>query len=125
MDSIIYNAITGYYNVLSKLGYFRYEDAFRILVLCFFRDFVYNDFRGLLSREDYLEIEQALNCLYGTNCLIPYPDYLKMSKLHLGETTELASRLKALENEKVLKAGDLSEQLSGSDIIIVSEGKDE
>ena len=125
MDSIIYNAITGYYNVLSKLGYFRYEDVFRILVLCFFRDFVYNDFRGLLSREDYLEIEQALNCLYGTNCLIPYPDYLKMSKLHLGETTELASRLKALENEKVLKAGDLSEQLSGSDIIIVSEGKDE
>lgn len=125
MDSIIYNAITGYYNVLSKLGYFRYEDVFRILVLCFFRDFVYNDFRGLLSREDYLEIEQALNCLYGTNCLIPYPDYLKMSKLHLGETTELASRLKALENEKVLKAGDLSEQLSGSDIIIVSEDKDE
>lgn len=125
MDSIIYNAITGYYNVLSKLGYFRYEDVFRILVLCFFRDFVYNDFRGLLSREDYLEIEQALNCLYGTNCLIPYPDYLKMSKLHLGETTELASRLKALENEKVLKAGDLSEQLSCSDIIIVSEDKDE
>lgn len=125
MDSIIYNAITGYYNILSKLGYFRYEDVFRILVLCFFRDFVYNDFRGLLSREDYLEIEQALNCLYGTNCLIPYPDYLKMSKLHLGETTELASRLKALENEKVLKAGDLSEQLSGSDIIIVSEDKDE
>ena len=125
MDSIIYNAIKGYYDILSKLGYFKYEDVFRILVLCFFRDFVYNDFRGLLSREDYLEIEKALSCLYGTNCLIPYPDYLKMNKLHLGETTELANRLKALENEKVLKAGDLSEQLSGSDIIIVSEGKDE
>lgn len=125
MDSIIYNAIKGYYDILSKLGYFKYEDVFRILVLCFFRDFVYNDFRGLLSREDYLEIEKTLSCLYGTNCLIPYPDYLKMNKLHLGETTELASRLKALENEKVLKAGDLVEQMSNSDIIIVPENEDE
>ncbi len=125
MDSIIYNAIKGYYDILSKLGYFKYEDVFRILVLCFFRDFVYNDFRGLLSREDYLEIEKVLSCLYGTNCLIPYPDYLKMNKLHLGETTELANRVKALENEKVLKAGDLVEQMSNSDIIIVSENEDE
>lgn len=125
MDSIIYTTITGYYSTLNKLGYFKYEDVFRILVLCFFRNFVYNDYRGLLSKEDYLEIEKALDCLYGTNCLIPYPDYLKMGKLHLGETTELASRLKALENEKVLKAGDLREQLSNSDIIIVSESDDE
>ena len=125
MDNIIYQALTDYYHALELKGYMPHSQSLKLLVLCFYRDFVFHDYRGLLSRKDYLLIERALDCLWGSSCLIPYPDYLKMGKLHLGETTELASRLKALENEKVLKAGDLREQLSNSDIIIVSESDDE
>lgn len=103
MDNIVYNAISKYYTALSKLGYYGYGDVFKLLVLCFLRDFVYKDYRGVLSRKDYLTIERALNCLYGSSCLIPYPNYLKMGKLHLGETTELASRIDRIENTKVIK----------------------
>ena len=103
MDNIIYNAVTGYYSTLCKTGYFPYKDVYRLLLLCFYRDFVFNDYRGLLSREDYHEIEKALKCLYGTNCLIPYPDYLKMNKLHLGEVTEFAQRIRKIEDTPVLK----------------------
>lgn len=103
MDNIVYNAITQYYAALCKLGYYKYGDVFSLLVLCFFRDFVYEDYRAVLSKDDYSIIEKALNCLYGTNCLIPYPDYLKMSKLHLGSMTELAQRVQDLEDTNVLK----------------------
>lgn len=103
VDLVVLDALTGYYDTLGKLGYYKYKDVFRILVLCFYKDFVYADYHGLLSREDYKEIDRALNCLFGSNCLIPYPDYLKMGKLHLGEITEMASRMKVIEDTQVLK----------------------
>ena len=123
MDNIIYNAITQYYTAISKLGYYKYGDVFSLLVLCFLRDFVYQDYRGILSRSDYNVIEKALSCLFGSNCLIPYPDYLKMGKLHIGEMTELANRVRTLEDTKVLKAFDGSEE--DSDIMILAEEENE
>ena len=120
MDEIIYNALGSYYNVLEKKGYMSYANMQKLLLLIFYRDFVFHDYRGILSREDYLLIERALDCLWGSTCLIPYPDYLKMGKLHLGETTELANRLKALEESKILKAFD-ADGTSDSDIIITAE----
>ena len=122
MDNIIYNAIVKYYTALSKVGYYKYGDVFKLLVLCFIRDFVYHDYRGVLSRADYHIIERALNCLFGSSCLIPYPDYLKMSKLHLGEMTELAQRVKTIEDTEVLKAFDGDDE--NSDIMILSEDDD-
>jgi hypothetical protein len=91
----------------------------KLLVLCFYRDFVFHDYRGVITRDDYLLIERALDCLYGSTCLIPYPDYLKMNKLHLGAVTEMAQRVKTLENTKVLKAMDAIS--SDSDIIVIAE----
>ena len=77
VDEMIYGALSQYFSLLKKTGYYKYADVQKLLVLIFYRDFVFNDYRGLISREDYLVIERALNCLFGTTCLIPYPDYLK------------------------------------------------
>ena len=120
MDKFIYTSITQYYDALSRLGYHKYGDVYSLLVLSFLRDFVYEDYRARLSREDYHEIEKALNCLFGSSCLIPYPDYLKMGKLHIGEMTEMAQRVKNLEDTEVLKAFD-ADGTSDSDIVIVSK----
>ena len=120
MDNIIFNTITDYYKVLQRRGYHSYKDVKRILVLSFYRNFVMNDYRGLISREDYSYIERALNCLFGSTCLIPYPDYLKMGKLHIGEMTEMAQRVKTLEETDVLKAFD-ADGTGESDIIITAE----
>lgn len=120
MDEIIYNALGSYYNALEKKGYMSYANMQKLLLLIFYRDFVFHDYRGLLSREDYLLIERALDCLWGSTCLIPYPDYLKMGKLHLGEITELSHRVKTLEDTDVLKAFK-ADDTSDSDIIITAE----
>jgi hypothetical protein len=124
MDNIVYNSLYRYYTALSKLGYYKYKDVYRLLILCFLSDFVSHDYRGIISKEDYHVIDRALNCLFGSNCLIPYPDYLKMGKLHIGEMSELAQRVKTLENTDVLKAFD-AEDTSDSDIIITSEENEE
>ena len=122
MDNFIYNSITQYYDALSKLGYHKYGDVFSLMVLCFLRDFIYQDYRGIITQEDYHIIERALNCLYGSNCLIPYPDYLKMGKLHIGEMTEVVNRIKTLEETTVLKAFDGTSE--DSDIIILSDDEE-
>lgn len=119
MGETVYESLSAYYDALSKLGYMSQDKGNSLLLLSFFNEFVYNDYRGVISREDYRVIERALNCLFGSNCLIPYPDYLKMGKLHLGEMTELAYRVKKLENTEVIKATDLSAE--DSDVAIEEE----
>ena len=123
MDEILYNSLSSYFNALGYKGYMPYSQMQKLLVLIFYRDFVYNDYRGLISKDDYLMIERALDCLYGSTCLIPYPDYLKMGKLHIGEMTEMANRVKNLENTEVLKAFDF-EGSDDSDIAIVKNEED-
>ena len=124
MDEMIYNALSQYFTVLKKTGYYKYADVMKLLVLIFYNEFVFSDFRGKLSKADYQLIERALNCLYGTSCLIPYPDYLKMGKLHLGEISEMAQRVKTMEDTNVLKLIHDLENAEGdaeSDVIIVAE----
>lgn len=123
MDEILYNSLSSYFHALEYKGYMSYPQMQKLLVLIFYRDFVYNDYRGLISKDDYLMIERALDCLYGSTCLIPYPDYLKMGKLHIGEMTEVANRVKNLENTEVLKAFNF-EGSDDSDIAIVKNEED-
>ena len=92
--------------------------------MAFYWDFMYNDYRALLSKKDYRLIERALDCIYGTSCLIPYPDYLKMGKLRLGDMTEMAQRVKTLEETEVVKVIHDLNSVNGdsqSDVLIMAE----
>lgn len=124
MDEMIYNALVSYYHVLEVKGYMSHQHAVKLLVLTFFRDFMFEDYRGLITKEDYYELERALDCLYGSTCLIPYPDYLKMRKLHLGSMTEVAQRIKNIEETEVLKAIDADGTL-GSEVLVMGGDTEE
>lgn len=123
MDEILYEALTKYYHALELKGYMSQSHGVKLLVLGFYRDFMLHDYRGILSKEDYHLIEKALDCIYGTSCLIPYPDYLKMGKLHLGEITEISQRLKNLEDTEVVKVAHNLDDLD-SDIMVMSDEDD-
>lgn len=126
MDEILYNALTKYYHALELKGYMANSHTVKLLILIFFRDFVFHDYRGLITKEDYHLIEKALNCIYGSTCLIPYPDYLKMGKLYLGEMTEMAQRVKTLEDTPVLKLlnPEDAESNPNSDVLVVTGDED-
>ena len=124
MGDILFEALSKYYHALEIKGYMSKAHSEKLLVMAFYWDFMYNDYRALLSKKDYCLIERALDCIYGTSCLIPYPDYLKMGKLHLGEMTEMAQRVKTLEETEVVKViHDLDSVNSDpqSDIVITAE----
>jgi len=124
MGEMLYNSLSQYFATLQKTGYYKFSDMQKLLIFAFYKDFVYSDFRGILSRDDYRLIERALDCLYGSTCLIPYPDYLKMGNLHLGEITEMAQRMKNLENTNVLKLIHNLDEAEGeetSDVIVIAE----
>ena len=124
MGDILYEALTKYYHVLEVKGYMSKAHSAKLLIMAFYWDFIYNDYRALLSKREYCLIERALDCIYGTSCLIPYPDYLKMGKLHLGEMTEMAQRIKTLEETEVVKVIHDLDSVNGepqSDIVIMAE----
>lgn len=121
MDEIVFEALSKYFHALELRGYMSKIHSMKLLVLSFYRDFVFKDYRGMLSKRDYCFIEKTLDCIYGTSCLIPYPDYLKMGKLHLGEMTEMAQRLKTLEDTEVVKIIHETEEDTQSDVTVVME----
>ena len=123
MDELVYDSLSRYYHTLGLKGYVPYPQVYRLLLLIFFNNYVYNDYRGLITAEDYRVIGKALYCLFGSTCLIPYPDYLKMGKMKLGSTTEIITRLKNLEDTNVLKGFD-ADGASG-DIIITTEEEED
>ena len=103
MERIVYNTLCNYFHVLEMKGYMSNKDSNKALVLSFYWDYIYNMPGHILKRDEYMLVEKALDCLYGSTCLIPYPDYLKMGKLHLGQMEEIDARLTAVENTKVVK----------------------
>lgn len=124
MNELVYQALCHYYHILELRGYMPYKVMERLLILVFYKNYVYGDYRGLIGREDYGMIERALDCLYGTTCLIPYPDYLKMGKLYLGEISEMAQRVRALEDTPVLKLIHDQKDAEGpmdSDVLVIAE----
>ena len=98
MDKVLYDSLYRYFTTLAKIGTVSYNSVNKLLVLIFYKHFIYEDYRGNLSKEDYNIIEKALDCLFGSTCLIPYPNYLEMGKLHLGDMTEMAHRINDYEN---------------------------
>ena len=124
MDEILYNALSSYYHALELKGYMSKAHSDKLLVLAFYRDFMFHDYRAVLSKSDYRLIEEALDCLYGTSCLIPYPDYLKMGKLHLGEMTQRLKNLEETDVVKVIHNLNNAEDNLDSDICFVAEEDD-
>lgn len=103
MDEFVYSSLSHYFTALCKSGYYKQTDVEKLLILIFYRNFALNDYRGYISEEDYQYIDKALNCLYESNCLIPYPDFMRNGTLELGKVSELAHRMKEIENTKVVK----------------------
>ena len=104
MDKVLYDSLYRYFTTLTSVGNVSYNSVNKLLVLIFYKHFIYEDYRGNISKEDYNIIERALECLYGSTCLIPYPNYLGMVNLHLGDITEMAHRI--ADNESHIQEMD-------------------
>ena len=127
MDEFVYNSTAAYFHALEYSGYMSRKKSESLLVLLFYYNLIFNDYRGCVTKEYYHTIEQALNCLYGTNCLIPYPDYLKMGKLRLGEMAEIIARIESFAkitiDGQTVDVGEILERLDAIEATQVVKGK--
>ena len=110
MGERVYNSLTSYFTSLKNIGYRKQSDVNRLLVFIAIQELLDNDFRGLVAEEDYDIINKALYCLYGSTCLIPYPDYYNnrtMRTMYTGSMSELAHRVEGLEKDTAAMSTDL------------------
>lgn len=116
MDNVVLTAISRYFNMLSKFGYVNYDEVYNILYLILIRDFIYNDFYGYITEDDYRYIERSLYCLFGKSCFISYPEYLTMNNLNLGSISELAYMIKK-NKEDISKVIDSINEIKKTRVI--------
>lgn len=68
------DSLRKYFHTLSSVGYKGYGDVYKLLIYVFLEDML-NNMGMYITEKDYIDIDKALYCLYGTSCTIPYPDY--------------------------------------------------
>lgn len=97
MDDLLYKSCVKYFTSLANYGYKSEAEVKKLLFYIFIQELV-NTPSVVISESDYKELENALYCIYGTTCLIPYPEYCENPMyLHLGDMTEVAARLEEAE----------------------------
>lgn len=103
MERIVYSTLNNYFHTLEMKGYVPYTDSSKALILSFYWEYIYNTSGHTIDKDEYRMIEKALNCLYGSTCLIPYPDYIKLGNTSSGQVLEIDVTLNAMGNVKVVK----------------------
>lgn len=79
-----YDSLDRYFTSLSVTGYRSYTEVYKLLVLSFIEELLYS-FPGMVSENDYRLFSKVLENIYGTSCLIPYPDYKKVAERAMEE----------------------------------------
>lgn len=111
MENLLYDTYLRYFTGLENFGYRSSGEVKKLLFYTFIQELV-NTTSIIISKEDYEHLENALYCLYGTSCLIPYPNYCENPMfLHLGDVAELSARVSILEEE----VEELQENLPNND----------
>lgn len=75
------NSLSSYFNSLSKLGYKSYMEVNKLLVLLFIEEILSGNYINIIEEDDYKSISNAITCILGTSCLLPYPKYIKQGTI--------------------------------------------
>lgn len=75
ITKLTYDSLNKYFNKLKYTGYLNSFDTNKLLILTFIEELLFDKFPYFVDNEDYSIIINALNTLYGSNCIIDIPDY--------------------------------------------------
>lgn len=104
MDDLLYESCLRYFTSLANYGFKSERDVKKLLFYVYIQELV-NTTSIVIPEEDYKHLENALYCMYGTTCLIPYPNYCERPMYaHLGDIAELSARVAKVEDTHVDKS---------------------
>lgn len=75
----VFNSLDRYFASLTATGYRSYSEVYKLLVMSFIEEILYR-FPGMINEKDYKILSDILEKIYGTSCLIPYPEYKKVTR---------------------------------------------
>lgn len=78
MDKLTELGFTGlknYFHSLSVFGYKSYKEVEKLLVLLFIEELLNGNLSSYITDDDYRTLTKVLYNLFGTSCLIPYPEF--------------------------------------------------
>lgn len=73
----VYSSLDKYFSSLVHIGYKSYTQVNELLVLIFIEELLCGPMSQFVTENDYTSIVNSLQCLYGSSCLVPFPDYKK------------------------------------------------
>lgn len=73
--TVAYQSIVNYFSVLANSGYKNYNDTYKLIVFLFIEELLNSSLSLYITEEDYRTINNVLSCIYGSSCIIPYPEY--------------------------------------------------
>ena len=78
MDKLTELGFTGlqnYFHALSVFGYKSYKEVGKLVVLLFIEELLNGNLSSYVTDDDYRTLTNVLYGLFGTTCLIPYPEF--------------------------------------------------
>lgn len=81
MEDLVNTSLDRYFNTLSKFGYKSYSKVGKLIILIFIEELLRSDCKSFITDEEDMIIHKALYCLYGSTCLIPYPEYVATTSI--------------------------------------------
>lgn len=72
MDDL-YKSLDQYFKILERTGYLSPTSVNRLVAYNMIQEFFEEPLYYYLTEEDYQYLQKAVYCLYGKDCLIPYP----------------------------------------------------
>lgn len=105
----VYGSVNTYFNTLRQLGYKDYGSVYKLLAYTFIEELLTGPMRIYVTEDDYRAISKALNCLYGSNCLIPYPQYVNDDTL-FGQW-DMFSTPRITEVDSILRAPEKGDNI--------------
>lgn len=97
------NTINKYFRALSNLGYKKDKEVNNLIVFLFLEELLCGSMAQFITEKDYNTIDKALYCLYGTSCILPYPDY---KDTHIDVIRSMPKEYRISENE-VLRSTEI------------------
>lgn len=109
----VLHSINLYYNALANFGYKKQDDVNKLLIYIFIDDLLTGPMRQYINELDLRVISKALNCLYGSSCLIPYPPKANEDELFGHFDFDIKPRITEGSNVRFTEDGDMRFKASG------------
>lgn len=82
LSNVLERALATYFNVLSSTGYVCYNDVNKLLLLSLIEELTSGPMSAFIDDKDHNSMNNALYCIFGTSCLIPYPPTEEISAVY-------------------------------------------